>query len=276
MNDLEKVMKLIGSSDVKERVKFTPEYLDKVKEFFLAPMKDRITLLQSVRGENEVPQYVKDYVAKSESEGKKVYIPFHYNYQKDETGGIQICNNMRLVVEMAGTIAVAYNPASEGTKFDFGIALYHDKSVELLNPDLDLSKDLLYTYMKIKSGKQHEDPFRLMKNVESVRKTFQQECIDKTNDGEFMSLSLNYFLRDGKPPGLTLESATQFGAMYASRAAFKINPVSRLFTSDEPDAKFVKKTSIEEQLKLEESMGNMKSYSRVAYSLANIFASENK
>jgi hypothetical protein len=276
--DFNQVTKLIESSDIKERVKFNPNHMSNIEDFFNADPKDRITLLHSVRGETHLPDYIIHFLNKSHSEGKKVYVPMIYNYQQDETGGIQICNNMRLAVEQAGTIAVAYNPASEGTKFDFGMSIYHDKPLILLNPNQNLPDDLLYTYMKVKAGLikdvQINNKSFIKKNIDEVRIDRIKEYSKKRDKNELVDLSLNYFVREGKTPGIYFESIIEFGFLYASKIPFKTHIMSRLYDSDSLNANVIKRTTIEEQLKLEESLGMNKSYTRVAKNLEEIFLKE--
>jgi hypothetical protein len=257
------VLKLINSSDIKEKVAFNKDNISQVEEFFNAPYENRVTLLQSVRGAaKDLPEYVQNYLVRAKEEGKKVYVPMLHTEQADSSGGIQICNVMRLVIEQSSTVAVAYNPDSEGTKFDFGIKMYHDKHLKLLNPSLKellddkgSTKDDLYEYMMVKSGKT-ADTRNMINAMNGWVKTFKEAHFLMK---EPLELELSYISRgEDKPPALSPQSALFFGMVYASKLPFTIISLSE----------------VKKQVALEDKLNYTKSYSRVALKLHDFYERE--
>ncbi|MGV8171984.1 MAG: hypothetical protein ACP5OA_04795 [Candidatus Woesearchaeota archaeon] len=253
---------LISSNNLTEKIQFNPEHSESIEHFFSLPIERRIVLLHSVRGAgSEEPEFITEYAKKQENQGNALYIPKKFNFQKDETGGIAICNTMRYVIQNSGNAAIGYNPDSEGTKFDYGMALFLDRPITLLNQGLDISEP---TYDSMKAfdaicAKKRDDPsYKSDKFIEflSIIKSIISETLLHDN----VPVLLEYDYRppkEGKPqpPALTPYSAIELGMAYASQKPFKILNLEE----------------VKKQAKLEDKLGYNKSYSKVALRLHEIY-----
>jgi nucleoside 2-deoxyribosyltransferase len=94
----------------------------------------KITIICPVR--NGTPQEVIDYVAKLENEGHQVHFPPRDNPQSDPIG-YDICNTMRNAIDWCDEVRVIYNPNSQGTHFDLGMAFALHKKVIIMNDPND-------------------------------------------------------------------------------------------------------------------------------------------
>ena len=249
-----KRLDLLLTSDLTKKIQFNPEYKKEIDYFFCMPSNKRIVLLHSVRGAgSEEPEFITNYVKEQETKGYVVYIPKKYNFQKDETGGIAICNTMRYVIEKSGNIAIGYNPDSEGTKFDYGMVIYNNNKerIRVLNPKLDIY-DSIYNWMLDK----REDEVELKKFI-------QDNVFPRISKNRIIPLKLKYAERpdkDGKkqPPSLAPFSALELGMIYATECPFQITNLNE----------------VKEQSELEDKLGFFKSYSKVALKLHEIYSTK--
>jgi len=256
---------LILSNNLTEKIQFNPEHLENIEHFFSLPIERRVVLLHSVRGAgSEEPEFITEYVKEQEKSGNAVYIPKKFNFQKDETGGIAICNTMRYVIQNSGKAAIGYNPESEGTKFDYGIVIYSDKPIILLNPELDIHEPI-YTSMKAfdnicskKNDKLAQEIYDSSEFIDFLSSA--DTTIKKIALHDKIPLALEYTprpIKNGKPqpPALAPFSALELGMVYASQKPFKI------LNLDEVKA----------QAELEDELECFKSYSKVALKLHELY-----
>jgi len=262
-NKKDERIKLMSENDLTRIIQFNPAHQDEIEAIFRLPQNRRIVLLHSVRnaaapGEQES---IAKYVEEQNKQGNGVYIPKIHNFQEDKTGGIAICNTMRYVISHCGQVAIGYNPESEGTKFDYGMALFLDRPIVLLNPELDISEP---TYDSMKAfdaicAKRKDDPsFKSDKFIEFLSIT--RSIISETLLHDTVPVLLEYAHRPGKdgkpqPPSLAPYSAIELGMAYASQKPFRILNLD--------DAKG--------QAHLEDKLGYFKSYSKVALKLHDIY-----
>ena len=88
---------------------------------------------------NGVPGAVVEYVAQQEKLGHIVHFPPRDNPQDDPIGNI-ICQTMVDAISNADTVALYYDPTSQGVHFDLGIAFVFRRPIMLLNPNEELRK----------------------------------------------------------------------------------------------------------------------------------------
>jgi len=95
-------------------------------------MKPSIYLICPVRNvPKEIEKLIEEYVDKKEKEG----------YRVDLTGGIRIFEDNRQAMESADEVHFWYDPASEGSRFDLGMAFALGKKVVLANKDAHILPD---------------------------------------------------------------------------------------------------------------------------------------
>lgn len=81
----------------------------------------RMFIICTVRGASEeYKQKLEDYVTQKESEGWEVHLPHRDTNQN--TSEYEICNENARAIAMANEVHVFYNPESQGTHFDMGVA----------------------------------------------------------------------------------------------------------------------------------------------------------
>ena len=98
-------------------------------------MKDFI--ICTVRGASEeYKKKLEDYVAKLEGEGHKVHLP--HRDTKQDAGGYDICMQNMIAISNADVVHVFYNPDSQGTHFDLGVAFALNKKL-LIVENIELS-----------------------------------------------------------------------------------------------------------------------------------------
>ena len=88
----------------------------------------KIFIICTVRG--ATPEYQKeleDYVDLLEAKGIKVHLPHRDTNQNDT--GYNICNQNANAISMADEVHIFYNPDSQGTHFDMGVAFSLNKKI---------------------------------------------------------------------------------------------------------------------------------------------------
>lgn len=91
----------------------------------------KIFIICSVREANdEYRAKLERYVTKLEKQGYNVYLP-HRNTNQNDTG-INICKQNRKAIKKADEIHIFYNPESQGTHFDLGVAFAYDKPIKVI------------------------------------------------------------------------------------------------------------------------------------------------
>jgi hypothetical protein len=264
LDDFLLAQKLSKSTDIFEKLKFNDNYISEIEGFFKAPYEKRVILIQPVRNaKEEEPEHVTRFIEESKNQGKFVYIPKIYNFQQDETGEIELCNTTRFVMEKSKAVAVLYSPDSEGVKVDFGMSVYGNKDVTLLNANLadkllnaDTEKnDSLYEYLMIKSNLM-QDIRGFVKDGEEIIKLFKKD----REQLKPLKIEFNYVARENNYPALSLDTAVQFGIAYASRYPFRISNID----------------VVKHQLLVEERTHTFKSYSRIASKLHKLYNPDKK
>ena len=88
-------------------------------------------IICTVRGASEeYKKKLEDYVAKLESEGNEIHLPHRDTNQAGS--GTQICTqNMKAIME-SDEVHVFYNPDSQGTHFDLGVAFAFGKKLKVV------------------------------------------------------------------------------------------------------------------------------------------------
>jgi len=93
----------------------------------------RIFIICTVRGaSDEYKQKLEDYVAKLESEGHEVHLP--HRDTKQDASGWEICSQNSKAIAMAHEVHIFYNPDSQGTHFDMGVAFAFGRKIVLAEP----------------------------------------------------------------------------------------------------------------------------------------------
>lgn len=77
------------------------------------------------------------YVISLEKLGREVYWPWRDTDQNDLVG-LRICTDNLRAIRRADEVHIWYNPKSQGSVFDFGIAFGLRKKIVLANPDMVL------------------------------------------------------------------------------------------------------------------------------------------
>jgi nucleoside 2-deoxyribosyltransferase len=75
-------------------------------------------------------QKLENYVSKLEAEGHTVHLPHRDTDQTQP--GICICSNNRKAIESADRVDIFYNPDSQGTHFDMGMAFMANKPIKVV------------------------------------------------------------------------------------------------------------------------------------------------
>jgi hypothetical protein len=88
----------------------------------------KIFIICTVRGaDEEYKKKLEDYVTKLESEGCEVHLPHRDTDQS--ASGYDICYQNAKAIEMAHEVHIFYNPDSQGTHFDMGVAFAYRKKI---------------------------------------------------------------------------------------------------------------------------------------------------
>jgi len=81
----------------------------------------RIFIICTVRGASEeYRKELEDYVISLEEEGVNVHLP--HRDTKQDAKGIDICNQNAGAIKASDEVHIFYNPDSQGTHFDMGVA----------------------------------------------------------------------------------------------------------------------------------------------------------
>jgi nucleoside 2-deoxyribosyltransferase len=88
----------------------------------------KIFIICTVRGASEeYKKKLEDYVAKLESEGCEVHLPHRDTNQ--EASGLNICNQNAEAIASSNEVHIFYNPDSQGTHFDMGVAFAYGRKI---------------------------------------------------------------------------------------------------------------------------------------------------
>ena len=88
----------------------------------------RVFIICTVRGASaEYQKELEDYVDSLEAEGIQVHLPHRDTNQKNT--GIGICNQNAGAIKASDEVHIFYNPDSQGTHFDMGVAFSLGKKI---------------------------------------------------------------------------------------------------------------------------------------------------
>lgn len=88
----------------------------------------KIFIICTVRGASEeYKKKLEDYVAKLESEGNQVHLPHRDTNQT--ASGYEICKQNARAIAMCDEVHIFYNPDSQGTHFDMGVAFAYGHKI---------------------------------------------------------------------------------------------------------------------------------------------------
>ena len=88
----------------------------------------RIFIICTVRGASEeYKKKLEDYVSKLESEGNEVHLPHRDTNQN--ASGYDICMQNAKAIAMCHEVHIFYNPDSQGTHFDMGVAFAYGRKI---------------------------------------------------------------------------------------------------------------------------------------------------
>ena len=277
MDEWERLMNT-NTVNITEQINFDPNKISAVKEFFDAPQEKRITLIQPVRGADEKePEYLIEFLEHAKTNGEKVYIPKIYNFQKDSTGGIHICNTMRYAIANSGRVVVDYNPLSEGSKFDLGLTFFNNKKIEMLNSSNNFDDEITRTITWYRNRPDHVGEYNgvpalnpIFKIEYNLRKFISPvveniEVLETLNNdlnhcSDKIRIRFEYTPRSGPngetlPPALSPNTAIALGMVYASQRGFTI----------------INHQDLIHQSQLEDALEKHKSYTKVALTLDKIY-----
>lgn len=90
----------------------------------------RIFIICTVRGaSDEYKKKLEDYVAQKEAEGWNVHLPHRDTDQN--ASGWEICSQNARAIMLADEVHIFYNPDSQGTHFDMGVAFAYGRKIVL-------------------------------------------------------------------------------------------------------------------------------------------------
>ena len=103
----------------------------------------KVFIICTVRGAStEYQKELEDYVELQEAKGTKVHLPHRDTNQNDT--GYNICNQNANAISMADEIHIFYNPDSQGTHFDMGVAFSLNKKIIIVkSPEYGSGKSFM-------------------------------------------------------------------------------------------------------------------------------------
>lgn len=88
----------------------------------------RMFIICTVRGaSDEYKKKLEDYVTQKEAEGWEVHLPHRDTDQN--VSGYEICSQNARAIAMAHEVHIFYNPNSQGTHFDMGVAFAFGRKI---------------------------------------------------------------------------------------------------------------------------------------------------
>jgi len=69
-----------------------------------------------------------------EANGVRVFLPFRDTEQEDPSGGIRVCKDNTERLRRCSEIHIIYNPKSQGSLFDIGVAFCLGLPLAVVNP----------------------------------------------------------------------------------------------------------------------------------------------
>ena len=108
------------------------EYRKSVRESFLYD----VFLICPVRDANPVQKArMRAYIDKLKGEGKKVYYPADDTVQTGDDTGLRICQDNCRAIRKSREVHIFYDPKSEESCFNLGIAFAFDQTLRIVNPE---------------------------------------------------------------------------------------------------------------------------------------------
>jgi nucleoside 2-deoxyribosyltransferase len=88
----------------------------------------KVFIICTVRGASEeYKKKLEDYVVNLENNGVQVHLP-HRDTKQDDTG-LNICKQNAKAIAMCDEVHIFYNPDSQGTHFDMGVAFAYGRKI---------------------------------------------------------------------------------------------------------------------------------------------------
>ena len=94
--------------------------------FLICPVRD---------ASDEQKEKMKAYIAKLKGAGRRVYYPADDTVQKGDNTGLRICRDNARAIWKSREVHIFFDPKSEGSRFDLGVAFAFDKTLYIVNPD---------------------------------------------------------------------------------------------------------------------------------------------
>jgi len=118
-----------------ENVSFNKDNLEEVARYFEAPKEERVAMICPVRNINqEQKERIDNFINKQKEKKKPVYCPIYHTNQNDSKG-LTICRTNGTAIMNAGKIQFYFDPTSNGSWFDFGMAYFANIKFECINPE---------------------------------------------------------------------------------------------------------------------------------------------
>jgi hypothetical protein len=109
--------------------------LEEVIRYFESPKEERIAMICPVRNITEDQKKdIDNFINKQREEKKSIYCPIYHTDQNDSRG-LTICRTNGTAIMNAGKIKFYFEPTSNGSWFDYGMAYFADSKFECINPE---------------------------------------------------------------------------------------------------------------------------------------------
>jgi nucleoside 2-deoxyribosyltransferase len=111
-------------------------------------MKHDIFLICPVRNaDEEQKKKIEEYLSQRKLEGRTVYYPARDTDQRDNVGYL-ICQDNTKAIKEASEVHIFYDPKSQGSLFDLGVAFALNKPLTIINcDDLEITSGKSFTNM---------------------------------------------------------------------------------------------------------------------------------
>lgn len=116
-------------------VSFNKNNLEEVVRYFEAPKEERVAMICPVRNitENQ-KKFIDNFINEQREKKKPIYCPIYHTNQ-DDPKGLTICRTNGTAIMNAEKIQFYFDPTSNGSWFDFGMAYFADVKFECINPE---------------------------------------------------------------------------------------------------------------------------------------------
>jgi uncharacterized protein YeaO (DUF488 family) len=134
----------------------------------------KIFVICTVRGATEeYKQQLEDYVAILESSGHSVHLPHRDTDQS--ASGYEICTENARAIAGSDEVHVFYNPDSQGTHFDMGVAFAYGRKI-VIAQNVPYGEGKSYPRMLDEWSSIFHPREELVKQLEDMRETHRSMC----------------------------------------------------------------------------------------------------